>query len=618
MVRNLILNILLTLPAASLLGFIAWPTIAMASSSEGLGSDRPASLASNDLPAMETSRPDRLIAQQAPPAPQETVTPSATPTQLIPTSDPAINSHYNGFVVIPDSTPAELIPADSPAVAPSTPAAFPAPQPAPLAPSPTASDRPPVPERPTATAPVVPVDAGEGSMSQVTSVTQLSDVAPTDWAYQALASLVERYGCIAGYPDGTFRGNQPMSRYEFAAGLNACLERMSSLLAGGVGSTDLLTLERLQEEYAAELATLRGRVDALEARTAELEANQFSTTTKLNGNVIFATAAVLDEDSRFNNQATFGYRMRMNFDSSFTGSDRLRIRLQSRDFRNFEGDTIGFSFGSGTSGDNNIELDSLFYDFPVTSRIDARIGANGLAVDDLVSSTISPLDSSTDGSLSAFGFPPQYSVAAPGNAGAGVIVQVSDNLSLDLGYTARNASNPEPSNGLFNGDFGMIAQLTFLSSRFDGALTYVRGYSTSGFATAEPETANTYGAQINYRLSNAIEIGGGAAYIDSSTRTSDLDIWSYQLTLAFPDLFGSGNLGGILVGVPPRIADVSVNNQRIPALIEDASLVVEGFYRYQLNNNVSITPGLIWVADPGNNNSISDSVIGTIRTVFSF
>ena len=62
---------------------------------------------------------------------------------------------------------------------------------------------------------------------QVTSVTQLSDVQPTDWAFQALQSLVERYGCIAGYPDSTYRGNRTMTRYEFAAGLNACLDRIT-------------------------------------------------------------------------------------------------------------------------------------------------------------------------------------------------------------------------------------------------------------------------------------------------------------------------------------------------------------------------------------------------------
>ena len=69
-----------------------------------------------------------------------------------------------------------------------------------------------------------------GSMGQVTSVSQFSDVQPTDWAFQALQSLVERYGCIAGYPNGTYRGNRAMTRYEFAAGLNACLNWVNELI----------------------------------------------------------------------------------------------------------------------------------------------------------------------------------------------------------------------------------------------------------------------------------------------------------------------------------------------------------------------------------------------------
>ncbi|MGC1198481.1 MAG: iron uptake porin, partial [Geitlerinemataceae cyanobacterium] len=128
------------------------------------------------------------------------------------------------------------------------------------------------------------------TQSQVTSVSQLSDVQPTDWAFQALQSLVERYGCIAGYPDGTYRGNRALTRYEFAAGLNACLDQVLALMIDDPDPIDLSAIRRLQEEFAAELATLRGRVDALEARTAELEANQFSTTTKLKGEVIFAVA----------------------------------------------------------------------------------------------------------------------------------------------------------------------------------------------------------------------------------------------------------------------------------------------------------------------------------------
>ncbi|MCY7277718.1 MAG: iron uptake porin, partial [Phormidesmis sp. CAN_BIN44] len=63
-------------------------------------------------------------------------------------------------------------------------------------------------------------EGANNEVSQVTSVSQLSDVRPTDWAFQALQSLVERYGCIAGYPDKTYRGNRALTRFEFAAGLN--------------------------------------------------------------------------------------------------------------------------------------------------------------------------------------------------------------------------------------------------------------------------------------------------------------------------------------------------------------------------------------------------------------
>jgi len=117
-----------------------------------------------------------------------------------------------------------------------------------------------------------------GSEEQVTSISQFSDVKPTDWAYQALSNLIERYGCVAGYPNGTYKGGQAMTRYEAAALLNACLDRISEV-------TD--ELKRLMKEFEKELAVLRGRVDGLEAKVGELEATQFSTTTKLKGLATF-------------------------------------------------------------------------------------------------------------------------------------------------------------------------------------------------------------------------------------------------------------------------------------------------------------------------------------------
>lgn len=138
--------------------------------------------------------------------------------------------------------------------------------------------------------PLEPQDVDD-PMAQVNNVSQLSDVRPNDWAFEALRSLVERYGCIAGYPDGTFKGNRAMSRYEFAAGLNACLQQIERLIAG-VGSDlpsrqDLERLQRLTAEFQPELTALGTRVDNLEGRVAFVEDHQFSTTTKLFGQAIF-------------------------------------------------------------------------------------------------------------------------------------------------------------------------------------------------------------------------------------------------------------------------------------------------------------------------------------------
>ncbi|MFN6353005.1 MAG: iron uptake porin, partial [Cyanobacteriota bacterium] len=152
------------------------------------------------------------------------------------------------------------------------------------------------------------------SQEQVTSITQFSDVKPTDWAYQALSNLVDRYGCVAGYPNGTFKGGQAMTRFEAAALLNACLDRVTE-------TTD--ELKRLMKEFQKELAVLRGRVDGLEARVGELEANQFSTTTKLSGLATFVVGANVFSGSAVNTAANTVHRA----PNEFSGRPRTPVPL---------------------------------------------------------------------------------------------------------------------------------------------------------------------------------------------------------------------------------------------------------------------------------------------------
>ncbi|MGK7890327.1 MAG: iron uptake porin [Leptolyngbyaceae cyanobacterium] len=461
------------------------------------------------------------------------------------------------------------------------------------------------------------LEGQSSSLPQVTSVSQLSDVQPTDWAFQALQSLVERYGCIAGYPNGTYRGNRAMTRYEFAAGLNACLDRINELIAAGladkVSREDLAVLQRLQEEFAAELATLRGRVDALEARVAELEDNQFSTTTKLGGEVIFANQIGIDEDNSLGGatEATFGYRVRLNLNTSFTGDDLLRTRLQARDINTVSSDTYGLSYGGSNGGD--FTLDDLFYTFPVGSA-QVLIGANSIGCDDYVASTISPLDSSSSGSTSDFGFPPQYGMGCTGTAGAGLLFQIADGISLDLGYSAEDASSPTAGEGLFNGDYGAIAQLTALDlfGVLDWAFTYVHGYDDGGFSDA-PFTlasasviANTYGSQANFKF-DWLELGGGVSYTNYDGPGASPEEWSYQFTAAINDVGFEGSQVGILTGALPW-----------DDAVEDQSWLTELYYKVQLTDNISITPAIVWIDSPGNDDSNDDSWVGNLRTTFSF
>lgn len=528
-------------------------------------------------------------------------------------------------------------------------------------------------------------------MDQVTSVSQLSDVQPTDWAFQALQSLVERYGCIVGYPDSTYRGNRALTRYEFAAGLNACMDRVNELIATAtadlVTKEDLATLQRLQEEFAAELATLRGRVDALEARTATLEAQQFSTTTKLVGEAIFAITSPLNNPgvtgaaptaltpngaitkTPSNNQIVFQDRVRLAFNTSFTGKDLLVTRLDAGNATAFNlpggsgaEATQTFNFAPNTT--NSVGLGWLAYYLPLGDRGQLYIPAfAGLQYD--YAPTISPFLDAFDGGTGPLSVFAQrnsiYDIG--GGSGFGLNYSLTKNFTVSLGYLASNnnapgaagtfaANNPAPGNGLFNGNYSALAQLTINpSDAFSIGLTYVNAYRTPGSAifdtgaaapaigtalgnlslagapggTGAGTAVNSYGASVSFKVSPQFGINGWVNYTAARVIGSpvvagaggDGDIWSYALGLAFPDLGKKGNLGGIVVGVQPYLSGFR-NGAGQVAIKNDAPIHIEGFYKYQLNDNISITPGVIWIIAPGQDSRNDNSVIGTIRTTFTF
>lgn len=138
-------------------------------------------------------------------------------------------------------------------------------------------------------------------MRRVTSFSQLSEVQPTDWAFQALQCLVERYGCIEGSLKSTEGGDRTLTRYEFAVILNACFDRLMAYPAFIHNMEDAehsITIRRLQEEFAPEIATLNAKIDGLEARTTRLEGQHLLTNTMLHSEPIVNVSEIRAEKTQ--------------------------------------------------------------------------------------------------------------------------------------------------------------------------------------------------------------------------------------------------------------------------------------------------------------------------------
>ncbi|MEM8722270.1 MAG: iron uptake porin [Cyanobacteria bacterium P01_G01_bin.39] len=489
------------------------------------------------------------------------------------------------------------------------------------------------------------------SMGQVTNVNQLKDVSPTDWAYEALRSLVDRYGCIAGFPNQTYRGDQPLTRYEFAAGLNSCLNQIERLIASqeSVGQEDIEAIQRLSQEFEAELAAVSGRIDELESRTALVEDNQFSTTTKLAGEVILSIAGVAtgstnDGEDDIDNVPVFFDRVRLELETSFTGEDLLFTRLSTGNFAGFAGETGTFEgeLGFAEDADNDVGLEVLFYQFGVGDNTDIFIGPAGLASDDFAS-TVNALDGDGGaGAISLFGTRNPIFFLNEG-AGLGVAHRLGDILEISAGYLASDAAVPEGGSGLFNGPFSALGQILFTpTDNFSVAATYIHAFNQSDtetgsslanfqsftedlFGEAVPTVSDSYGLQFSWEISDRFIVGGWGAFssvstldtLDGQVEGGSQEIVNWAATLAVPDFLTEGSMAGIIVGMEPFVADSSIETPGIGD-DEDTSVHVEAFYEYRINDNIAVTPGIIWATAPDSNDDNDDLVIGAIRTTFNF
>ena len=235
------------------------------------------------------------------------------------------------------------------------------------------------------------------------------------------------------------------------------------------------------------------------------------------------------------------------------------------------------------------------------------------------------------------------------NGGIAFDWQFAKRASLQAIYSAKDIANPGKRGGLFDGSTTAGAQLLLTPAKtLDVSLYYVNNYSTNGFlssfagdscltalncftGTSRPLQTNAVGATVNWDISRQITLGGWAGYTNSYIpgESGDVETTNYMVYLNFPDLLKKGNLGGIYVGQPPKIvsSNLPVGNN-VPDLLDGGNgseggqpgttTHIEAFYRWRLNDNMSVTPGVIHIIEPGHTPDSDSITIGILRTSFTF
>ena len=177
-----------------------------------------------------------------------------------------------------------------------------------------------------------------------------SDVTPDSWAYQAVSQLANA-GVINGYPDGTFKGQNNITRYE-----------MAQMVAKAMANQDRANAEqqaminRLADEFSNELNNLGVRVARLEDRV---------------GNVKVTGDARLRYRDTENGKSKFDARARVQFNAKVNDRTDAVVRLTSGNFE----------LGNSTTGGNaDAQIDRAYVNHKFGERVSLKAGRFGQVV----------------------------------------------------------------------------------------------------------------------------------------------------------------------------------------------------------------------------------------------
>jgi hypothetical protein len=402
-------------------------------------------------------------------------------------------------------------------------------------------------------------------------------------------------------------------------------------------------------------------VDGLEARVGELEATQFSTTTTLEGQASFVIgASSFGGDARDGEQGeklrdlaaedfgatTFSYDLQLALTTSFTGKDSLITILRAG---NFADSSFG---GSGPSSLSTLEvafqedagidvvgIDRLMYTFPVgeswTVWLGGRIGQEDMlpiwptAYGSDIASTV--LDVTTlPGAVGAYNK----------NLGAGGgLTWESGGFAVHANYVSANGDVGNPNRGGiatdgaegtgtvqigYQGEQWAIAAIYSHLSR-GTLIPYGTTFLQENLAFFDARQTDAFGLSATWQPARSgwipsISAGWGInshSYDGSTPDGAVTESQSWSVGLEWDDVFLKGNSLGMAVGQPTFAT--ALEGEAITA--KDGNYAWEWWYRFQVTDNITVTPALFYLSRPLGQLTTGESfnqLGGLVRTTVAF
>lgn len=428
-------------------------------------------------------------------------------------------------------------------------------------------------------------------------VSDLSDISPNHWAYKAVKNLMERYGLMTGYPNRTFRGNQSIDRFEFAAVLSRLFDEIERLKP--TDSDDLNSLRRLQQFYKEALADLDTRTQTIGQEVETLDRQQVSTTTKLH----IHSDQILMDGSRA--KTTLVSRTRLSLNTSFSGNDLLVTQLEfgndGRDAITLNQENKGnalSTFGRLVDGggldavgvNNPGRLRKLYYQFQPIEHLTVAVGS-AIPPSEFIDRNSFANNSGQNFASSFFANNPLIvQNAIERNSGAGVVVNWQPNDRTTIRGLFAGADAGQPSQGLFHDRYQGTIEAEY---QFQPPITVRFQYTN---ANVNGSAINAFGLNTEWAITRQAAVFGRfglATYRGFNTELgqdfkADPKTWAIGATLR--NFLIPGSKAGIAIGQPFITSKLGNRTQTN----------FEAYFGLLLNDHINLSPSLLVLTNPDN------------------